>query len=394
MGLALVGAIFLPLPVVPFDVIDTNILLVEEATTFDEDIYVASNSGRIEGTVDGDVVIGTGDLTIDGRVTGDLFVLSHGIVRIGGTVEGSVRGAVRSIEVAGTVGGDLAVVAGNVTVTGDVGRDLLMAGGAVDLTGSVGRDVKGRMFGFDLDGAVGRDVDVTLRGLDVGPNTRVGSDLLYRADDTADIPAEAEIGGAARKLSSRGSFLVRLYLTLANAVGLILFVLIGFLALWLFRGTSARATVTVVRRPGRSLVVGAVTGVLLPFTVVFAVFLAGSALGAIVVATLVILLVLVLLTVGPVPALAALGNALTRSRAGLFGGFVIGTVIWRLASWLVPFVGALIGLAIYTWGVGSWLVASWDNRARMLAAAPLGPDLRVADDTAPVDWEPPLPPTG
>ena len=49
-------------------------------------------------------------------------------VRIGGIVEGSVRGLVRSIEVSGAIGDDLAVVAGNVDVTGTVGRDLLMAG--------------------------------------------------------------------------------------------------------------------------------------------------------------------------------------------------------------------------------------------------------------------------
>ena len=107
-GFAAVGAILLPLPVLPLDVIDTNILLVEQDVTFDEDIYVASNTGRIEGTVDGDVVIGTGDLTIDGLVTGDVFIVSHEVLRINGTVQGSVRGAVRAMELGGFVSLDLA----------------------------------------------------------------------------------------------------------------------------------------------------------------------------------------------------------------------------------------------------------------------------------------------
>ena len=135
-------------------------------------------------------------------------------------------------------------------------------------------------------------------------------------------------------------------------------------------------------------------GVVLPFALVFALFLAGSALSAIVLGSVVALLVLVLLTLGPVPALAALGNAITRSRAGLFGGFLVGAILWRAVSWLIPLLGAVVGLAVYTWGVGSWLTAGWDQRKRSLDSARLGPDLRVGDETSlvPDDWDPPLPP--
>ena len=394
VGVVAIGAVFVPLPIVPLDVIDTNILLIEEEITFDEDILVAANTGRIEGTVEGDVVISTGDLTIDGTITGDLAVLSYGTVRINGTVEGSVRGIVRTIEVAGTVGDDLAVLAGNVDVSGAVGRDLIAAGGGVDVRGSVGRDVKGRMFDLDLDGAIGRNVDITVRSVSAGATTDIGGDLRYRADGEAAIDEGAVVSGVTAKLSARGNFLVRLYLTVANAVGFVLFILFGFFAMWLFRGTSARATGYVTSRPGYTLVVGLVAGVVMPFTLIFAVFLAGSALSAIVISAIVGLLVLVLLTLGPIPALAALGNALTRNRARLFGGFLLGAIVWRGLSWLVPFAGAIIGLAVYTWGVGAWLTAAWDNRERALAAAPLMPDLRVDDDdpAVPAGWEPPLPP--
>lgn len=389
-GLVLAGAVFLPLPPVPLDVIDTSILLIEDADIFDEDIYVVANTGRIEGLVDGDVVIGVGDLTIDGTVTGDLFVVSQGTLRIGGTVEGSVRGLVRDVEVSGIVGDDLAVIAAGVDVDGSVGRDLLVAGGPVGLGGSVGRDMRGRMLSVDLDGVVGRNVDVTVRQLTVGSGTEVGGDLRYRADNEADIATEAAVRGVTAKLSTRGSFLVRLYLAVANAVGFLLFVLVGFLGLWLFRATSARATAYVFAKPGKTLLTGLVVGVLLPFSLVFAVLLAGSALGAVVVATIVVLLVLVLLALGPVPALAAAGNAITRNRAGLFGGFLVGAVIWRLLAWLLPFGGALVGLLVYVWGVGAWITAGWSDRARTIEAAVF--DSESETPAADEVWEPPLPP--
>ncbi|MFQ5555646.1 MAG: hypothetical protein ACE5GC_09810 [Acidimicrobiia bacterium] len=391
LGLVVVGAVYLPLPVPPFDVIDTSILLIDRGTTQEEDAYVASGSGRIEGRIEGDLVIATGDLTIDGVVTGDVLAVSHGTVRIGGSVLGSVRGLVRSIEVSGTIADDLAVVAFETEVTGSIGRDLLVVGGTTRLTGGVGRDVRGRVFRLDLAGSVGRDVDVTVRSLDVEPGLAVAGDLLYRSDEVVDIPEGASVGGVAIRLTTRGSFLVRLYLTLAYALGFIVFVLVGFLGLWLFRASGSRAAGAVLTRPGRTLVVGLLAGVALPFTLVFTLLFAGSTLATIVVGTVVTLLVLVGLALGPVPALAAFGNKLTGDRAGLFGGFLVATVVWRLAAWLVPFAGAIIGLAVYTWGVGAWLVAGWDDRTRAMDDAPLVPDLRPLEEE-PSEWEPPLPP--
>ncbi len=381
----------MPLPVLPLDVIETSIFLIERGTTQDEDVFVASRSGRVDGRIAGDLVIATGDLTIDGVVTGDVFVLSHGTLRIGGTVEGSVRGLVRSVELSGRVLDDVAVVAVNADVTGSIGRDLLMAGGTTRLDGGVGRDLRGRMFALELDGAVGRDVDITVRNVDVAATAAVDGDLLYRADDEVEIPAGATVGGVATRISARGSFLVRLYLSLAWAVGFALFVLVGFLTLWLFRASASRAAGSVVTRPGRTLLVGAVAGVVLPFVLVFAVILAGSALAAMVVGTLAALVGLAALVVGPVPALAAAGDLVTRHKGGLFGGFLVAAVLWRLVGWLVPLAGVLAGLAVYAWGVGGWLVAGWEDRKRAVEDAPLVPDLRVRDEVPP-GWEPPLPP--
>ena len=394
IGFVLVGAVFIPGPIFRLDVIETNILLIEQDSTFEEDIYVVANIGRIEGRVEGDVVIATGELTIDGTITGDLFVLSHSTLRINGTVEGSVRGLVRSIEVSGTTGDDLAVVAVRADVSGSVGRDVLMLVGSGDLAGAVGRDVKGRMFDLDVNGTVGRDIDVTVRSLAVGASTDVGGDFLYRADDEAEIPAEAKVGGVTARLSSRASFLVRLYLTVATALAFVLFVVLGFMVLWLFPETSASAATSVLKQPVRTLLIGVIAGVVTPFTAVFLVVRAGSAIGAVILSTLIGLLVAVVLTLGPVPPLAIAGNRLTRDRAGLFGGFLVAAIIWRSAAALVPLLGAIIGIAAYIWGVGAWLAAIYDRRSRRTGISQLWPELarRRREPVVPDGWEPPLPP--
>lgn len=390
-GALAIGAVILPFPV-GLDVIDTSILLIDADDVQAEDAYVASQSGRVDGRIEGDLVIATGDLTIDGVVTGDVFVISTGTVRIGGSVEGAVRGIARSIVVSGFVGDDVAVVAASVDVSGSIGRDLLVAGGRAVLDGGVGRDVRGRMFTIDVGGAVGRDIDVTARTVSLQSTANVAGDLVYRADATADIADGATVGGVASQLSARGSFLVRLYLTIANAVGFVLFVLFGFLALWVFRGSASRAAGVVVTRPLRALLVGLGVGVASPLAIVAVVLLVGSALSAVVVATLVGLLVLAALVLGPIPALAAVGDLITRRRGGIFGGFVVAAIAWRLLIWAIPLLGALVGLALYALGIGGWITAGWGERRAALADAPMGPARLDSVEPVPDDWEPPLPP--
>ena len=389
-GVVVAGAIIAPLPVFPFDVIDTSILILEQGTTRDEDVFVAAGSGRVDGTIEGDLVIATGDLSIDGLVTGDLLVASHGKVRITGSIEGSVRGVVQSVDVDGSIGDDLAVVAVSTNVLGSVGRDLLAVGRVVRVRGEVGRDVRGRMWRLLVDGDVGRDVDVSVRTLDVRGGAAVGGDLVYRADRGAEVPAGATVGGVTTRLSSRGSFLVRGYLAVANALGFVLFLLAGLLAIWVFRASASRAAGVVVIRPVRTLLVGLVAGVAAPVVVVLLFVAVGSVLATMAAAALVGTLVVAVLAFGPVPALTAFGDRVTRGRAGLFGGFLIGSVIWRLVAWWVPLLGAVIGVAAYVWGVGGWLAAGWDDRRHAIEAAPLMPDVRRRD--GPADERPPLPP--
>ncbi|MGB5531807.1 MAG: hypothetical protein WBN71_01760, partial [Acidimicrobiia bacterium] len=143
------------------------------------------------------------------------------------------------------------------------------------------------------------------------------------------------------------------------------------------------------RHPLKTLLIGALALLGAPILILFlAVTLVGLPLAALLLALLLLALVF-----GPVPAVAAGGDVVLRRNGGLFGGFVLGAVLWRLGIWLIPFVGALIYLAALIWGVGGWVLGAWRVRAaRPVDRETLPPALIVKDDPIPEGWEYPLAP--
>ena len=387
--IAMVAAV----PGVVTDVVDTSFYIIDEDSPGDEDAYVLADSGSIESILDGDLTIGVyGDLTISGVVTGDVNVASGGavIVTETGSVEGSIRGAARRVEVAGAVGDDVAVVAVRTAVTGSVGRDLIGAGGSFDVTGSIGRNLQGWFFSGTLDGTVGNDVDVRVGSLRIGSDTDVGGDLLYRADSDAEVAEGAEVAGSFARLSTRAPFVVRVALTVFTLFGFIAFALIGLLVLWASRRAAPRAAGAVVTRPWRVAGVGLLVVAGLPALTGLVVWAVPAFLTKLFVVVLFALVAAIGALFGPIPALAAAGDRLSRGRAGLLGGFVIGVVVWRLLVWLLPVVGFLVSLVVLVFGIGAWLTTWWDRRAAR-PRLPLPEPAKQPEDTE-AGWEPPLPP--
>ena len=352
---------FLPLPGA-LDVFDTDIYLLSEDVTQDEDAYVLASQGAVDGIIDGDLVIAANSLRITGTVTGDVLVASSGTVAISGTVEGSVRGVAREIRIEpdGVVDDDLAVAALTTRVQGNVNRDLIAFGGRLDLTGRVGRDVRGRFVKGHIGGEVGRNVDIATSSLEVGGGAVVGGHLLYRSNRSADADPEARIGGRFERLSPRPSFFVNFWWTLATVLGFLAFLFSGILLLWLLPSTSDRAVRAIRTRPWRTLAFGIGVIVVVPLVILtFAFSLVGAP-----VALLLAVGYLLGFFFGPIPAVAALGGRLLRDRGGLFGAFVAGAIVWRLGIAVLKFVAGALFVAALLWGVGGWAAAVWDSRSR------------------------------
>ncbi len=392
VGAVAVLAVLLPSLTSFAALVTTDRYIVREDDTVTEDQYVAATSGQIEGVVEGDVIIFSGSLTITGEVTGSVTVFSVGNVTLaeGGRIGGSLKGTAGSLRVAGTVDSDVFVAAASVLIdpTGVVGRDVMAFGGALTVDGDVGRDVRGRMLRTTIAGSVDGDVDIATQGLNIESGALVGGDVLYRSPSGADIDPSAQITGTVTRLPTRGNFIYGVILSLATIISFLGFLVAGFVALWLLRGSGSRAVGSILAKPIRSFLVGLVTVIVFPAAVVIlAMTLVGLPLAAIGV-----LIGGIAFIIGPVPAVTALGNRILWNRGGLFGAFVIGAVLWRVGIWLIPVVGGFLYLVGVVWGVGAWVMGLAAARVGDPTPAALLPPSLIVQDEIPPDWEPPLAP--
>jgi cytoskeletal protein CcmA (bactofilin family) len=389
-----IAVALLSLPAVAFGVVvSTNVYFVEADVTETEDVYVAASSARVLGTIEGDLLVAAGDVTIAGTVTGDLVVASHGTVSISGDVGGSVRGVARDVRVSGTVTDDVAVAALTIEVSGRVDRDVLLLAASLDVTGAVTRDVLGRVQTATLDGRIGGDVDILVGSLTLGSELSVDGDVIYRSDSDASVSSGVDVAGSLSRLPTTGSFVVRAVLLFVNVIHLLSFAFAGLLLLWLFHPTMSAAVREVEERPLRAIGVGLIALVVAPVAVVVLVF---SLIG-IPVGLLLLLLLLLSLFFGPIPAVTALGNRLLGGRGALFGGFLLGVVLWRGALWLLPWVALFIyGLSVAA-GLGGFVGAVYSRRRQEASGEPLAPVRAASGDDADEEalhegWEPPLAP--
>lgn len=336
--------------------VTTDRYIVTDDDVVGEDVYVTSVSSTIEGVIDGDLTIFTGDLTISGTVTGSVTVFSSGSVVVSqtGSIEGSLNGAAIRATVAGDVAGDVFIAGASMVVsdTGTIGRDAMLFGGTARVEGSVGRDVRGRTLRLVVDGTVGGDIDVATQRLEFGPASEVGGDVLYRSPVAARGVGEATIGGTLTRLPTQSNFVYGIILALANIVGFLGFIVAGIVVLWVLRGTSARATGSVLLHPLKTFAIGLATVIVLPITIV----LLGMTLVGIPLAIIGVLIAIALFIIGPLPAVTALGNRVLVGRGSLFGAFMLGAVLWRFGIWIVPFVGGFIYVLAMIWGIGGWVL--------------------------------------
>lgn len=240
----------------------------------------------------------------------------------------------------------------------------------------------------EISGTVDGDVDIATQGLDITGTASIGGDVLYRSPGDADINASAQIDGTTTRLPTRGNFIYGVILSLATVISFLGFIVAGIVSIWLMRTSSSRAVGSVLRKPIRSFLAGIVTVLVFPaLVIILAMTLVGLPLAAIGV-----LVGGIAFIVGPVPVVTALGNRAMLNRGGLFGGFVVGAVLWRLGIWIVPVVGGFIYLIALVWGIGAWVMGLAAARRGDPTPAVLLPASMIAKDETPSDWEPPLAP--
>lgn len=363
-GMAFLAALIIPAPVGAISVSGT--VVVQEGRVIEEDLFAAGSRVVIDGRVKGDLTVTTRNLVINGVVEGDVNGLAWS-VEVSGEVGGSVRAVGWEVDVDGSVGDDVVSFARSLEVRGTVGRDVLLAGLSARHSGTVGGEVRGELlWSLYVDGAVAEDIDVGIHRLTITDTASVGSAVSWRQGligqnirgwtARTDISANADLGLVAEVQPIATDLAVRALRLLFQILRFIGLLFTGILLFHLFPRLSGRAVDRAWTRPATTFGLGLVVFVGVPVAAVvslFTIILAPVAL-------LALGLWVFGLFAGAVPALAALGRRVSRSRYGLMGSFVVAAFGWRLLR-IIPLAGFLIYLLVVIWGMGAWTMSLWDG---------------------------------
>jgi hypothetical protein len=386
------------------EIITGDIAILPADQVVDDDLFIAGQTVRIEGTVLGDVFAAGNSVEVTGTIDGNLFVgaqlfTNNGIIN-GGVYSFSyiaVTGPTASIadnmfgfafavqtEAGSSVGRSAYAFAYQADISGQIGRDLNVYGSSLQFDGSVGRNLKAEISEpqSDQDMDFGpwtmwmpANVTIMQPGYDVSAGSVGGETDIqvveYQAPDAPNInvapPTMWGIAVAGWIIDRVGEFIA-------------LF-LVGALLFLVFPAQVKPVEDQIVAHPLRSLGLGFLAAILFPFVFVLALLvvillaiffgvislghLAGAILGL---GFLLIALVAVAFCVSGFLAAKAIFGHLVGSRLlqssvedkgwGLLLVLLVGLLLYEVVA-LVPVLGWLVAALVILAGWGAIAGALW-----------------------------------
>jgi len=320
--------------------------------TVPDDVFAAGRSVTFTQAQVGTAIVAGGEITVNGGSIADLIAATASLT-IDGRIEDDVMAAGRDVLIApdGLVEGDARLAAERITVRGQVSRSLRAAART-----------------FTLEGSVDGKVDLVAESIVIGPNARIGGDLVYRSGQEPQIAEGAIIEGEVRRLELHLPNLRR-----------VVFALIGigiFLALSWLTAIIVLLLAVQIAFPGFgiSAATRAVAKPLSNFARGLAQLLVGSVLAVAAIVSVVGMpigfAVLTVLALGKLFALAAgslaVGLGVRRlMRSGDPGGasqvgWLIAGFFVLLAVFFVPWIGGLAVALVLTTAFGAVSAEVWD----------------------------------
>jgi cytoskeletal protein CcmA (bactofilin family) len=332
--------------------------------TVKSDIFVTGARARIDGTIDGDLFFFGQSIDISGHIKGDAIVFAQS-VRVNGQIDGNIRSFSNNLTITGTVGKNVLTFneVVNLDSAGKVGGSLTAFAQSVGIDGRLGRDLMVMAGEAIISGTIDGEVRAKGRNLSIGSSAQVAGPIHYEGDNPASVASGAKLASPVEFTKMRhksryteGHYYVwRIIWTAA-------FVLFG-LVLFLLLPKFAAETVSAGERFGAPVGLGVLVFFGVPIAAVIAcVTVVGIPLGVLTLGLWLLALFCAEIVVGTV-----VGNWILGKPAdtwGLIGrmaaGFVIVRIVYTpLANLHV--IGALVGLGIWMWGIGSIALALYNR---------------------------------
>ncbi len=308
---------FIPMPALSSDVRFAKDLTIATNEIVNDDVYLAGERVRIDGTVNGDAIVAGKEIIINGVVTGDVMAAGRSII-INGKVNDDIRMAGQSIaleskaqigddamlagwgleQLAGSnIGGDLYFGGFQALLAGNVSQNVVVGTNSLELRGTIGKDVRANVLGdpnvFQFLPQPERELPQISLGLTIGDTAKIGGNLSYRSTKAGQIGKDARIAGQVKYTNIEVD---RVYAESKNPVNPVLAIvwqiqrllalfLIGWALLrWVPRWTKGLAE-TIQTQPWQCLGWGAVGAIAVVPTAI-TIFLVIALLGTLFVVTL------------------------------------------------------------------------------------------------------------
>ncbi len=331
---------------------------------------------------------------VSDSVDGDVYAAGQSVT-ISGDVTGDVIAAAQNITISGRVDGNVRLAGQDVTISGDVARSgtIFASKLVVDGQGAVKNDLVATASTISVAGAVGRDLLVSVADLRI--DGTVGGDVTYSSQNAAHI-ADGAVNGTVQHVQPQQSTAVQISpwaVALGWFLGL-LYALVAFSLITVAAGLLVprvlqRVTDQLLPSPWRSLLVGFVAAIVVPFALLFVlVTIIGAplALAGVLVWTVMTLATFVF-------GAHYLGRlVLHGAHHPVLQSFVGGLIL--IVGLQIPWVNIIVWLAMVFFGLGAQLLAIQRQRPwRMTTAAgaPAAPAGAQPPDVQPAATQPAQP---
>lgn len=326
----------------------------EELEKHSGDYFEGGASVEVNKAIDGNAFVMGGDVTIKGVINGDLYVLASDSITIaqGGAVYGNVFALAPNVTLDGLVY-SLFTLTDNFVCkyNGMAALDLKVYAKAIDFAGYIERHVY-----FAASESMTFQEDACILG-----------NLSYAANN-ANIHENATIKGETfasdfSSFTATPGQVISSYVT--SIITTLTFLLVVLLAILLVKPSIIQNTAKhLTANPWKTLGFGALAFVVIPVLAVLCMFL--QALSSVAVVLCVIYFVLLVLSsiIVTIGLAKYIDNKVekTHSETSILAYVIIvGVVLWALTQ--IPYVGILVSLAIWIFGLGTIVVSLLPHKA-------------------------------
>lgn len=348
---------------------------VEAGKVIDDDLLLAGEMVRIDGTVNGDVVVLGNTVEITGTINGDLFIGCNNLI-MAGTVNDDMRLASQNSRISGMVKRHFSAVGSQIMLDKEsvIGGNTAIGAENFNVMGQIKGNVKAAAGAFNLTGKIEQNVKAYTNNINVMPGAAIGGSLYYRGSSKGNISPQAQIEGPVTykyfeqkkddpKAESK------------SFVAIIMWILVWLMAvllawlLWFYLSpvSFVRVEQVIKDKPWAALGWGFAILILLPIAALLTLFTVVGipvALGAVALYTAVLIMGKVIVGYALVYYLAVKYEISVLQKP--LAAAAVGTLTLMLLK-LLPVLGGFISLLVALLALGSVFVAIKDNLAERKA---------------------------